>query len=196
MRIVFFAGLAVMWSIRTPHDRARRTTPVARRRKTRLEAVLLAGATVGIMVPPIAAVFPGLLWFANCEQPLWVSIVGFLVMVGSLLLFWRSHVDLGRNWSPTLEIGEGHTLIHSGVYSTIRHPMYTAICAWYTAICAWTVTPVLLLQNWIAGPVGLLFILPLYLLRLPREEAMMFLEFGSGYKDYCARTDRRLPRLW
>ena len=41
-------------------------------------------------------------------------------------MFRRSHKDLGRNWSISLEIREEHKLVTRGVYSLIRHPMYTA----------------------------------------------------------------------
>jgi protein-S-isoprenylcysteine O-methyltransferase Ste14 len=35
---------------------------------------------------------------------------------------------------------------------------------------------------------------PLYLLRAPREEAMMCEFFGQDYRDYMGRTGRLFPR--
>jgi hypothetical protein len=37
--------------------------------------------------------------------------------------------------------------------------------------------------------------LPLYLVRVPREEQMMLDHSGDAYRAYCARTGRILPRL-
>ncbi len=82
----------------------------------------------------------------------------------------------------------GHTLVAEGVYRTIRHPMYASQMLLGVA-------QILLLQNWIAGPAGLLLFLPLYWVRVPREEQMMLDQFGADYRAYMARTGRILPRL-
>jgi len=103
-------------------------------------------------------------------------------------LFWRSHGDLGRNWSPSLQLREGHELVTGGVYRSIRHPMYASM--WL-----WGVAQALLLQNWIAGWAGLVSFVPLYLLRVPREERMMLDEFGEEYRSYMNRTGCIIPRL-
>jgi protein-S-isoprenylcysteine O-methyltransferase Ste14 len=42
-------------------------------------------------------------------------------MTLAVWLFWRSHADLGRNWSPSLELREGHELVTEGVYRYVRH---------------------------------------------------------------------------
>jgi protein-S-isoprenylcysteine O-methyltransferase Ste14 len=97
-------------------------------------------------------------------------------------------VDLGQNWSPSLEIGEQQTLVTHGVYRRIRHPMYAA--HWM-----WSIAQALLLHNWIAGPAGLVCFLPLYLMRVPREEQMMFDHFGAAYRAYITRTGRVIPRI-
>ena len=57
------------------------------------------------------------------------------------------------------------------------------------------VAQALLLQNWIAGWAGLVSFLPLYLLRVPREERMMLDKFGETYRAYMGRTGRVFPRL-
>jgi len=38
--------------------------------------------------------------------------------------------------------------------------------------------------------------LPLYVVRIPREEAMMEDEFGEEYRRYVERTGRVMPRWW
>ena len=42
--------------------------------------------------------------------------LGTATFAFGLWLLWRSHADLGSNWSPTTEIREDHTLITDGVY--------------------------------------------------------------------------------
>ena len=65
-------------------------------------------------------------------------------MLAALWLFWRSHADLGQNWSVSLEIRKDHRIVQHGVYRLIRHPMYASI--WL-----WSIAQALLLANWLAG---------------------------------------------
>jgi protein-S-isoprenylcysteine O-methyltransferase Ste14 len=103
-------------------------------------------------------------------------------------VFWRSHRDLGTNWSPTLEIREQHTLVTHGIYRRIRHPMYLSI--WLLVIAQ-----ALILQNYIAGFSGLVPFALLYFLRVPKEERMMREEFGKAYDEYLLVTGRILPKF-
>jgi protein-S-isoprenylcysteine O-methyltransferase Ste14 len=109
-------------------------------------------------------------------------------MMAALLLFYRSHADLGPNWSATLELRRGHTLITNGVYRSIRHPMYAAILLWDLA-------QGLLLSNWLAGWGAFVTFALLYVARAPREERMMCDAFGDDYRAYMRRTGRLFPRL-
>lgn len=150
---------------------------------------LLMLAGVGMIVVPLVYVLTPWLDFADYHLPTWLGWVGAVLFVGTLWLLWKSHVDLGRNWSPWLEILEGHALVTHGVYRHIRHPMYAAHLLW-------AIAQALLLQNWIAGLAMLAFFLPLCLLRVPREERMMLEHFGEAYRSYVNRTGRVIPRLW
>ena len=75
-----------------------------------------------------------------------------------------------------------------GVYRFVRHPMYAAHLLW-------AVAQVLLIPNWITGPAMLVFFVPMYLVRVPREERMMLEHFGDAYRRYRARTGAVLPRF-
>ncbi len=50
-----------------------------------------------------------------------------LIFIFTLWLMWRAYADLGRNWSPKIEIGEGQKLVTDGVYRYIRHPIYAGM---------------------------------------------------------------------
>ena len=60
----------------------------------------------------------------------------------------------------------------------------------------WGIAQVLLLQNWLAGPAMLVFLLPLYLYRVPHEEQMMLDHFGDDYRSYIKRTGRIIPHFY
>jgi len=58
--------------------------------------------------------------------PGWLRLVGAVIFFAGDMLFVWTHRALGRNWSPTLEIMEGHTLVTTGPYRYVRHPLYAA----------------------------------------------------------------------
>lgn len=152
------------------------------------ERVLMALVFVGFMLVPPIYLFTPLFDFSDYRRPEWLGWVGAGVAVATVWLFWRSHADLGKNWSPTIEIFEHHTLVDRGVYRRLRHPMYASI--WL-----WGISQALLLPNWIAGLSGLAAFAPMYFLRVPREERMMLGAFGELYRAYMARTGRIVPPL-
>jgi protein-S-isoprenylcysteine O-methyltransferase Ste14 len=139
------------------------------------------------MLLPVLYLFTPLLAFADYRLPPFAPWCGAGIMAAGLWLFWRSHTDLGQNWSVTLEVRKGHTIITRGVYRWIRHPMYASI--WLFSLAQG-----LLLENWLAGWSALVTFAALYFVRAPREEQMMCDVFGEDYRDYMRRTGRLFPR--
>ena len=137
---------------------------------------------------PFIYIYSSWLDVANYRVPVWPGFIGIIVFGIALWLLWRSHVDLGRNWSATTEIKESHRLVTQGVFSYICHPMYATHLLWGIA-------QALLIQNYIAGLDSLVVFIPLYSLHVTREERMLLLEFGDEYRAYMSRTGRIVPSL-
>jgi protein-S-isoprenylcysteine O-methyltransferase Ste14 len=153
----------------------------------RQERWLLAAVAVTVLLLPVVYLLTPLLNFANYALPSLVPWIGLVTIVCSLLLFWRSHADLGSNWSISLEVREGHQLVTQGIYRRVRHPMYASI--WL-----WTIGQGLTLPNWLAGWSAAVAFGAMYFLRIPREERLMCETFGETYREYAGRTGRLLPR--
>jgi protein-S-isoprenylcysteine O-methyltransferase Ste14 len=186
--LVFLIGVIVYVSIRGVFGgRTKRNQKVLTRVDTR-DRTLVAVVFVGNIILPALYLFTPWLAFADYHLPAFIPWCGAVTMVIALCLFWRAHVDLGLNWSITLEMRKGHELIVHGVYRRIRHPMYAAIFLF-------AVAQALLLQNWLAGWAGFVTVALLYVVRTPREEKMMCEFFGQSYRDYMQRTGRLFPRL-
>src|SRR5262245_55537822 len=127
-KIIYVVGYWIAnFVIRTPHIKARHQERVHANCNTRLDKSLFLTVGLGGFLVPLFYVFTPLLSFANYSSPLWVGVTGVDVLAAGNWVFWRSHKDLGKNWSPTLEIREGHTLITDGIYARIRHPMYCSL---------------------------------------------------------------------
>jgi len=186
--IIFLVGLILGSAIRASYGRGHTRNRTANLRKEGLAVWSLMCLWGCAQIAAICYVFTHWLDFADYHLPTWTGWVGAAVFAAAVLLLWRSHADLGRNWAPTLEIREGHALVTHGVYRSIRHPMYAAHLLWGLA-------QALLLQNWIAGLPALAVFVPLYLLRVPREEQMMLDQFGEEYRLYMNRTGRLMTRF-
>lgn len=138
--------------------------------------------------PIFLYVFAGLFGFAHFVIPDWVRWAGLAISLsGSMLFFW-THLALGKNWSGVLEIAKGHELVINGPYRFIRHPMYSA--------CFLIGIGVLLLSaNWMVGGISLAAFGYMYVVRVADEEAMMIDQFGRNYEAYMTTTGRLFPRL-
>lgn len=187
-KAVVLAGTLVIIAIRAPHGRRSGSVKVATSHKTPRETGLLLLAWVGFLVPLIwvaSSVFS----FAEYLLDAGPLIAGGTCLVIGLWLFYRSHADLGTNWSITLEVREEHRLITQGVYRRIRHPMYLALVLY-------SVGQALVIPNWVAGPSNLMAFAILFALRVGAEERMMIEGFGDEYVAYSARTKRLIPGVW
>jgi protein-S-isoprenylcysteine O-methyltransferase Ste14 len=185
--LVFLAGFVVYARTRHVYEQRAKGQAKIERHVDGVEKGLLAIVAVGTLLLPVLYVFTPLLSFADYDLPAAAHGCGAGVMVAALWLFWRSHADLGKNWSYSLELHEGHGLVTHGVYRRIRHPMYAAIFLFGLA-------QGLLLDNWLAGWSAIATFVPLYVVRVPREERMMAEHFGDQYRAYLERTPRIVPR--
>lgn len=185
---VVIAATVVMIAIRAPHGQRSRSVAVASSRKGLLERMLLTIAWVSFFVPIVWIASPWL-DFANYElrpAPLAAGIAG---LAAGLYVFHRSHVDLGTNWSITLEIRATHTLVTDGVYRYVRHPMYAGLILY-------AIGQALVLPNRIAGPSYFVAMVLLFVFRLGPEESMMRARFPAEWEAYAARTKRLVPGIW
>jgi protein-S-isoprenylcysteine O-methyltransferase Ste14 len=186
--IVWFAGLVAWYIIRYPFERRAKKVGVTRSLFGWRESGLLAVAFLGLWIIPGVYALTG--FPADLDRPLIpaIAILGIVTLCGALLLFYRSHADLGRNWSISLEIRSEHRLVSSGIYRFIRHPMYSSFFLM-------AIAQLMLLPNWLAGATGLVGVAMLYAFRIRQEERMMMERFGAEYRDYMARTARLIPWL-
>lgn len=186
---IWFLGCVAYFVIRYPYQRRSRKTAVAQRRVTMREKALMAISYCGLFIVPLFYVLTGHPEFTSYSFSPVAAWLGTLVLIASMVLLYRTHRDLGRLWSITLEIRDGHRLVTNGIYEKVRHPMYSSF--WL-----WAISQALLLPNWIAGFAGLVGFGILFFARVGHEERMMLETFGDDYRDYMARTHRLIPGLY
>ena len=186
--IIWFAGLVAWYVIRYPFERRAKKVGVTKSLFGWRESGLLSLAFLGLWIVPAIYALTG--FPATLDRPLIpaIAVLGVVTLCGGLFLFYRSHADLGRNWSISLEIRNEHRLVTTGIYRLIRHPMYSSFFLL-------AVAQLMLLPNWFAGATGLIGVGMLYAFRIRQEERMMIERFGAEYGDYMAHTARLIPWL-
>jgi protein-S-isoprenylcysteine O-methyltransferase Ste14 len=128
-------------------------------------------------------------WLATRAFPFtpaaeWAGVA--IVAAGIAICFWaRWH--LGANWSGTVTLKEGHELISSGPYRTIRHPIYTGI------LLAFLGTAVQIGQ--VRGFLAFVIAWACFYVKARREESFLADEFGDRFAEHRQRTGMFLPRL-
>ena len=141
-----------------------------------------------VLLLPFVSIFTGWIDFADYSAIAGLQIVGVLIFVIGLWVLRHSHVDLGKNFSPSLFIRDHHHLVTHGIYRRIRHPMYLSFLMW-------ALGQALLIDNWLAGPLGIIAFVLIYYFRIEREEQQLLDTFGDQYRGYQQKSGRLLPRF-
>ena len=187
--IVWAIGVTAWFIIRYPYARRARRTQTLRKVGATRERLLLSGATLGLFAIPAAYLVTGGPRAANYPLNFVAVAIGAALFVVSLWLFRRSHKDLGRNWSASLEIRSEHRVVRGGVYARIRHPMYASFWLWGLA-------QAFLLPNAVAALSGLVFVGILFFARVRHEEQMLIAALGEDYRVYMGETKRIIPGIY
>ena len=95
---------------------------------------------------------------------------------------------LGANWSGTVTLKQGHSLIRSGPYRHVRHPIYTGLLLAFAGSA-------LALAQW-RGLLALLLVTGSLWLKLRREERWLLQHFGDDYAEYRKTSWALLPGLY
>lgn len=146
----------------------------------------LAGPPLALACVAFIAI-PCALDFSNLPLPTSVRLLGLPVGALGILLFAWMFRHLGLNVTSTSMPRASATLVTSGPYRWIRHPMYSAALLLIIATA-------LLTANLIVVICGLA-IFTLLAARSRTEEERLIEKFGASYRDYQRRTGRFFPGL-
>jgi protein-S-isoprenylcysteine O-methyltransferase Ste14 len=148
----------------------------------------LLGVMGVLMIPAFIWFFGPWIDFAHVPVPEWSRWAGAVVCALGIWYFAETHRALAHNWSPLLEVREGNSLITSGPYRLVRHPMYSAGLVV-------NVGAAMVSANWIVAFGLLAGLILICIVRIPDEERMMLDVFGDEYRAYIGRTGRIMPRF-
>ena len=108
----------------------------------------------------------------------------FLVGYGLFSLVLRQNAYLSR----TIQVEQGQTVVDTGLYGIVRHPMYTATLLMFLSMP-------LILGSWQAFLVFLVY--PALIAKRIKNEEIVLRRELQGYEAYCQKTRYRLiPYIW
>jgi protein-S-isoprenylcysteine O-methyltransferase Ste14 len=109
---------------------------------------------------------------------------GILCIGGLTFCVW-ARATLGRNWSGTITLKEGHELIERGPYRLVRHPIYTGLLAMFLATA--------IALGHLGGFVAVVVAFASFWIKLSDEEELMREQFPEQYRSYEQRVKRIIP---
>jgi protein-S-isoprenylcysteine O-methyltransferase Ste14 len=125
--------------------------------------------------------------FEAVQLPLWLRLIGAVVILGGGLLGTLGIIGLGKNLTPFPRPKEGGHLVTTGVYGLVRHPIYTGIIF---GSLGWA-----LLTNTLLG-VGFVVVLFLFFDLKSRREERWLIEAYPDYPTYQKRVKKLVPFLY
>jgi protein-S-isoprenylcysteine O-methyltransferase Ste14 len=122
-----------------------------------------------------------------CMLPKWATILGAVLFLISYALY--AEVLRENTWlSRTIEVQEGQTVVSTGLYGIVRHPMYAVTLVLFLSMP-------LVLGSALAFVVFLAY--PFIIVRRIRNEEEVLARELAGYPEYMQKVRwRLLPFIW
>jgi protein-S-isoprenylcysteine O-methyltransferase Ste14 len=177
---------AALWSARTV-KRPNRSGEVLYRFLTLAGFVLLlAPAFKHVSGRYEIADWPGVLGDRFWAPPLALGWTMVGVAAGGFLFAWWARIYLGRLWSGSITRKEGHSVVDTGPYAIVRHPIYTGIIT--------STFATLVVTGTLHSIIGAICLSIGYWIKARLEERFLREELGAeAYDSYRRRVPMLVP---
>jgi protein-S-isoprenylcysteine O-methyltransferase Ste14 len=181
--VVVWMALVIVWLVG-----ALRTKRTVQSQSSASQLLYTAILVVGVYL--IFAKQIGIPWLDRQLYPVTVPIAlaGLLaVLVGVAFSIW-ARLMLGGNWSNRVTVKENHTLVRTGPYRIVRHPIYSGILLGMLGSA--------LQRGGIRCFAGVLICGFSFWLKTRAEERFMVQSFGEQYLQYRHRVKALAPFIF
>lgn len=188
---ISFAAVVISWFAFAIVFLTREKPPKSpdRKRDSRsIKGIVLQGLSYavvwGIHRPYFTPLFQG----SKSLQVL-LSIVAVILSFGSVAFTMMAVKALGKEWSLTARVVEGHKLATRGPYAFVRHPIYTGMLGMLLATG-------LVTSYWPALVIALVVFFIGTIIRVRIEEGLLRETFGSEFDEYANRVSTIVPGIY
>jgi protein-S-isoprenylcysteine O-methyltransferase Ste14 len=179
---VLWIVFLIYWQIKAANTKTTQRLEPATSRILRVFIFLIAITLLSTTRIPLPWLYFQL-WPAGL-LPFWL---GAAVAIAGLLFAVWARLHLGRNWSRSVTIKQGHELITTGPYAVVRHPIYTGILTGFLG------TAIAISQ--VRGLIVFALIFLAFWMKFRMEEQWMRAQFGEAYANYAHQTAALVPFL-
>ena len=152
-----------------------------------LMTIIKVGGLVLWLSPLVYLLNPQWMAWSKIGLPDWVRGLGVGIGILCTVLIYWLFSSIGSGITPTSATRQQHTLVTSGLYRWVRHPLYTVGSSMFISFG-------MMADNWFIAALGVLAFIAMAS-RTPKEEANLIEKFGDEYRTYMKHTGRYLPRL-
>lgn len=126
---------------------------------------------------------------ANRTIGIAAGVLAIVIAAGSVWLMSSALRTLGKEWSLTARVVEGHKLATSGPYAHVRHPIYSGMLGMLVATG-------LAYSHWAAIIAALALFFAGTVIRVNTEEKLLRETFGDEFENYRRRVPAIVPGLY
>jgi len=178
----WFAFVILFFARRKPP-----TAPASKRERASIVGIVFQGFSYGIIWSVRRVWFTPIFSLSKSIEIL----LAILTMIMAITAVWFCSAAvraLGKQWSLSARLIEGHRLVTEGPYSIVRNPIYTGMFGMLLATG-------LAVSHWI----GLLIAIAVFamgtVIRVRSEEKLLREEFGKEFEEYSQRGPAVIPFL-
>lgn len=187
LRIFLFLGLIfhkLLWEILKRRD----NTTKARPKTSKTLRAQMVAVFKGIVLVFLAVQTLFLDLFPIAREPISLEVIGTLVYGLGLTIAVIGRMQLGGNWADLedFQILSGQSLVESGIYRYIRHPIYTGDLLLLIGL-------ELALNSWLVLGVSIPFLI---VIRQAFAEEVILSRTFPEYVAYCSRTKKFIPFIF
>ena len=179
---VVWIAFLVYWNVKAADTKTTQRLEPALSRILRVLAYLIA---IILFLPRIPLPW---LYVQLWPSGFWLFWLGASITVAGLLFAVWAREHLGRNWSRSVTIKQGHELIATGPYAAVRHPIYTGTLIGFLGMA--------IAVSQVRGFIAFALIFLVLWVKLRMEEEWMRSQFGETYVTYAHRTAALVPYLF
>ena len=162
--------------------------PDQKREPSSLFGVALQGVSYGLVWGVRRTMFTPII---AGSEPITIvaSVLAICAAMCSVWLITVAMKTLGKEWSLTARLVEGHKLATSGPYAFVRHPIYTGMLGMLAATG-------LAISHWAAVLVALVIFFIGTTIRVRSEERLLREAFGEQFETYARSVRAIVPGLY
>jgi protein-S-isoprenylcysteine O-methyltransferase Ste14 len=116
-----------------------------------------------------------------------MMILGTVMILSGCAANIKGRFNLGKNWANQIKIYKTHTLVQTGMYRIVRHPLYSSIIVMFYGGC-------LVYRNIAAFAAVSVIFVPFMYYRAKQEEVLLVQRFPQ-YEEYKKKTGMLFPMI-